>query len=161
MTDQKEIKFRDRAFTYVRAATPIRRDGKNFFEWRRFRYGSKFSDETMLLPETMLGLLVAEAFAREAGLKVDPSGRIHHNQKALSICVEQVDGTTRVVDRPIGRPDRERLIGVFHPAYSVNYASGLEGLKLALQDMHEWPEDKPKAADRAGLGWSPSFADPI
>lgn len=95
---------------------------------------------TKTLPETMIGLAVAESFARDSGLSLGHAGQIREGDKWLRLFVLQsADATQVFFKRDPESAGEGQLIASFTPRFSVEYKSGLEALKIELQRKGEWP----------------------
>ncbi len=137
-----KVQFSDRAFTYKRREPPVIQEGKVFFTWERFRrhHGLELLDGKLTLPEEMVGLQVAEEFAKASGLSMLENGQIKDGGRLLRMRVEQTGESTRVLEWRSWEGAPERVIAVFKPALPIQHRSGLEALKLELMEKGEWPK---------------------
>ena len=133
------MQFSDRAFIYCRDDKTVAfKDGRACYTWRRT--DKRGNMKIKVLPETMIGLAVAESFARDSGITMNRDGRLREGDQWLRLFVQQTPDATQVFFRK--DPEREndsRLVAAFKPRFSIEYRSGLEALKIELANSGNWP----------------------
>lgn len=128
------LNFSDRAFVYSTDGHVYVRNDIPMRAWTRVcRVASGVPTCSKYLPDWKFGLMVAESFAADSGVALAPDGRLRVKDFWTRLYVSQQDRATVVTERE--RPDdprSARIVATYSPRLNIEYSSGLEALKILL-----------------------------